>query len=150
MLGKLQTLFKQLADSDEHTSSLSDSEQQLACAALLVEVATIDQNFDEQELAALKQQLTTQFSLNEEDVDALVTEAKDASKESSSLYDFTQLINRHCSEDDKYQLTCGLWRIAYADGDLDKYEEHIIRRVADLIHVRHSEFIRAKHEVREQ
>ena len=150
MLAKLQTLIKQYAHSDNTEVSLSISDQQLATAALLVEVATIDQQFDAQEMAALKQQLTQQFSLTHDEIDALVTQASQASKDSSSLYEFTQLINRHCTDDDKYQLVYGLWCIAYADGNLDKYEEHIIRRVADLIHVRHSEFIRAKHAVRDK
>jgi uncharacterized tellurite resistance protein B-like protein len=148
MLSKLQSLFKQLSESSDPTISLTASEQQLAAAALLVEVATIDQQFDNLEMTALKQQLVEQFALSSEEIETLITKATDASKTSSSLYEFTQLINRHCNDNDKYQLICGLWRIAYADGNLDKYEEHIIRRVADLIHVRHSEFIRAKHAVR--
>jgi uncharacterized tellurite resistance protein B-like protein len=64
------------------------------------------------------------------------------------MYQFTQQVNEHCSVQDKFDLIAGMWRIAYADGELDKYEEYVIRKVADLIHVAHSDFIRAKHHSR--
>ncbi len=64
------------------------------------------------------------------------------------MYGFTQLINQHCNPQEKFDLVTYMWRIAYADGDLDKYEEYIIRKVADLIHLGHGEFIRAKHAAR--
>ena len=64
------------------------------------------------------------------------------------MYQFTQRINRYCSHEEKFHLITGMWRIAFADGDLDKYEEYIIRKVSDLIHLGHGEFIRAKHAAR--
>ena len=126
---------------------LSSQQVRLASAALLIEVATIDQYFDDTEFKKLQVLLTRTFSLTEEEVNELVKLAEKEASESTSLYQFTQLINRHCDDQQKYQLTCNLWQMAYADGVLDKYEEHIIRRITDLIHVSHSDFIRAKHQV---
>jgi len=150
MLAKLKSLLDSLVETPPGQSAqLSTDELQLATAALLVEVATIDQKFDKTELNALTTVLATRFSLSKNDLSELIDSAKSASSEASSLFQFTQLINRHCDEDAKYKLACELWTIAYADGVLDKHEEHIVRRIADLIHLRHSDFIRSKHEVRD-
>jgi len=148
MIAQLQDLLSKLSAPASEQGTLSSDELQLATAALLVEVATIDQRFDDTEMAALRQQLTQQFDLSTDDTQALIDNATHASKESSSLYEFTQCVNQHCNDDDKYRLVYGLWSIAYADGDLDKYEEYIIRRIADLIHLRHNDFMRAKHQAR--
>ncbi|MFT5419896.1 MAG: putative tellurite resistance protein B-like protein [Candidatus Endobugula sp.] len=150
MISRIKALFDTLAqDASQQEQCLSSSELQLASAALLVEVATIDQHLDNTELHALGKSLSQRFSLDSEELEELINTAQAASKEASSLYQFTQLINRHCNDAEKYELTCGLWSVAYADDVLDKHEEHIIRRIADLIHLRHSDFIRAKHHVRD-
>ncbi len=150
MLAKLKSLLDSLVETPSGQSAqLSTDELQLATAALLVEVATIDQKFDKTELNALNTVLATRFSLAKNDLSELIESAKAASSEASSLFQFTQLINRHCDDDAKYKLACELWTIAYADGVLDKHEEHIVRRIADLIHLRHSDFIRSKHEIRD-
>ncbi|MBI3171641.1 MAG: TerB family tellurite resistance protein, partial [Hydrocarboniphaga effusa] len=38
-----------------------------------------------------------------------------------------------------------LWRVAYADGKLEANEEHLLRRLSDLLHLSHGDFIRARH-----
>jgi Uncharacterized protein conserved in bacteria len=125
------------ADSSEH-------QLQLACAALLIEVAVIDQEFDTRELQALTTILQTKFNLSAEECETLRTLAQSESEDSTSMYQFTQLVNSACSPEQKFELIKGMWTIAYADGDLDKYEEYIVRKVSELIYVSHSEFIRAK------
>jgi uncharacterized tellurite resistance protein B-like protein len=150
MISRIKKLLDTLTQPpSEQGDSLSSSDLQLATAALLIEVATIDQHMDKTELDALTQLLGQRFTLSNEEVEELVSNARTASTQASSLYQFTQLINRHCNDNEKYDLACGLWSIAYADSVLDKYEEHIIRRIADLIYLRHSDFIRAKHQVRD-
>lgn len=116
----------------------------LACAALLIEVAVIHNGFDDSEMTALKDILHHQFSISEDEIDDMVDLAHKECSESTSMYQFTRLVNDHCGFDDKFNLIVNMWKIAYADGNLDKYEEYIIRKVADLIHVSHGDFIRAK------
>jgi len=135
-------------DAIDSVDVLSSKQRELASAALLLEVATIDQHLDERELEKLQSLLESTFSLSAQEVKELTTLAQQESGDATSLYQFTQHINRHSSAEDKFQLVCGLWEVAYADGELDKYEEHIIRRIVDLIHVSHSDFIRAKHQAR--
>ncbi len=148
MLSKIAAFFQEQVQP-EH-GQMSEEQRRLACAALLIEVAIIDNEFDGKELAELKTILINQFNISQEEVEALVTLAHNECAQSTSTYQFTSLINQHCSFDEKFTLVTGMWRIAYADGDLDKYEEYIIRKVSDLIHLGHGEFIRAKHAARAQ
>ena len=83
------------------------------------------------------------------DIDTLISDAETATRAASSLFEFTHIINKHCDYQQKLSLVNNLWRIAYTDGKLDKYEEHIIRKIADLIHVSHVDFILEKIAVRE-
>ena len=80
----------------------------------------------------------------ERDVDTLLSEAFDTVDVSNDLQRFTSAIHEQWSNEQKLELLISLWRIAYADNDLDKYEEHIIRRIADLLYISHSDFIKAK------
>lgn len=148
MIKTLEKLFDKLttAQVDE---TLSEHELNLAIAALLVEVATIDQHLDDTEWRQLQTLLISECGLSEQEALAIAEKATSASADSASLYDFTQLINKGCTYPQKMALVAGLWKVAYTDGELDKYEEHIIRRIADLIHVSHRDFIQVKIQVRE-
>ena len=75
----------------------------------------------------------------------LLARAEERADDATSLYEFTRFINDRLDHGQKAHIVELLWRVAYADGDLDKYEEHLVRRIADLIHVPHSVFIRMKH-----
>ena len=75
--------------------------------------------------------------------------AETAATEATSLFEFTSLINESYSYDQRVQLVENLWKVAFADLKLDRYEEHMIRNVSDLIYVRHSDFIRTKLKVKE-
>ena len=83
--------------------------------------------------------------LDEGDITSLLETADTAVEEAVSLYDFTSVINEHLNREKKYELLLLLWRIAYADGRLDRYEEYYIRKIADLLHLSLADFIRAKH-----
>ena len=124
--------------------ALSDHQKQLAVAALLVEVAIADHQFSEVELRNLGLILERKFSLSRDELAELISLAKSETNHATSLHQFTQLINHYCTTEEKFKLMKAMWEMAYADGELDKYEDYIIRKVADLIYVSHSEFIRAK------
>ncbi len=146
MLAKIKAFFdSQLADE---SGEMSEDRRRLACAALLIEVAVIDQEFDDRELKSLQSLLISQFGITDDECEALISLAHNESEDATSMYQFTRLINDQCSNEEKFQLLKGMWIIAYADGELDKYEEYIIRKVTDLIYMSHGDFIRAKHEAR--
>lgn len=151
MLSKLSRFFERhLQPAGDVSPSMSFAQKQLAVAALLIEVATADHVMDEAELNALISLLERKFSLPHERLVELADLAKAEAADATSIYQFTQLINSECTPQEKFELIKGMWEIAYADNQLDKYEEYVIRKVADLIHVSHSEFIRAKSIVKAQ
>lgn len=148
MLNKIRTFFTTELARDEG-QTLSHDQCQLATAALLIEVASADRDFDPQELETLKSVLARKFKLDATQLQELTDLAESEQENATSLYQFTQLINQDCKPDEKYHLLRAMWEVAYADGNLDKYEEHLIRKVAELIYVPHNEFIRAKLEAKE-
>lgn len=116
----------------------------LAAAALLIEVARADRGFDPREQLALTQALRRSFGLNSAELDTLLALAEAEASASTSDYAFTRLINDEYSDAEKSELVRSMWTVAFADGAVDKYEEHLIRRIAGLIYVPHSEFIRTR------
>ena len=121
----------------------------LACAALLVEVARADYADDPKETEATLAAIRRVLKISETDITELLSEADTEVEEGTSVFPHTSLINEHCSREQKYDILVAMWQVAFADGNLDKYEEHLIRRVAGLIHLDHSEFIQAKIEARD-
>ncbi len=111
---------------------------------LLIEVMVIDGNLDDQELESITGTLSSMLETTKEQVDELIALSREEVTEATSLYQFTREINDHFDEQKKLELMTGMWRVAYADGHLDKHEESIMRRVADLLHILHSDYIRCK------
>lgn len=146
MFDKIRQLFAKNADTSEQDQVATEH---LATAALLIEVMIIDGNLDDQELQSISHTLCEILDLTEAQVDELILLSREEVAEATSLYQFTREINNHYDLDGKMKLLTSMWRVAYADGHLDKHEEGIIRRVADLLHIRHSEYIRCKLEARD-
>lgn len=116
----------------------------LAVAALLVEVLRADYEVGSAEREQAMASVAGLLGLQPEATRALVEEAERQIDKSHDLFQFTSQINRSYTEADKIRLLEALWRVADADLTIHKYEEHLIRRVADLLHVPHSGFIAAK------
>lgn len=145
MLKQLKSLLAQFASGDFGSTPHSTPEQ-LACA-LLLQLAGIDQTIDDRELKVLGDHLHRTFGVATEDLQALLQSAQMQADNATSLYEFTSQINQHCTSTQKLDIIRAMWRVALADGHLDRYEEHFIRRAAELLHVRHMEFIQAKLEI---
>tara|TARA_B110001452_G_scaffold59623_1_gene46421 strand:- start:3744 stop:4211 length:468 start_codon:yes stop_codon:yes gene_type:complete len=141
MIDKIKNFFsKNVIEPEVDTAT----PQQIASAALLIEVMVIDGNLDEQELESITETLSTMLGIAKEKIDELITLSREEVTEATSLYQFTREINDHFDEQQKLELMTGMWRVAFADGHLDKHEESIMRRVADLLHILHSDYIRCK------
>ena len=97
---------------------------------------------------SLKNSLMTTYKIDEIEIDELILDASQSVQESTSLYGYTRIVNDEFSYDEKLNLLKNLWKIAYADGNLDKYEEHLLRKISDLIHISHSDYINIKLEIR--
>lgn len=119
----------------------------LACAALLTEIMKADHQLQTEEEEALRSVLQSLLNVSAEESHELLQRAGDQA--ANDLFQFTRVINDSFSESDKYRLIHGLWLVAYSDTHLDKYEEHMVRRIAELIYVPHSQFIRARNQARD-
>lgn len=147
MIDRIAAFFRNNILSEETGQANPVDKIKLATAALLTEVMVIDRELSPDEKQAIHHLLCTHFQLSREQADELMALAKEEVDEATSLYQFTDLVNRYFSHAEKEELTIALWRVAYADGVLDKYEEATIRKIAELIYVPHSGFIRAKQRV---
>jgi uncharacterized tellurite resistance protein B-like protein len=117
---------------------------EIACAVLLCEVMRADHVFTENEQDKLSAILTKQFNLTEQEVTTTLEQAFQLSENANDFYQFTSKLNQHYALDDRINIVTLLWQVAYADGELASIEEHIIRKIADLLHLRHSEYIATK------
>ncbi len=151
MISKIKTFFQDniLNASAEPDTQTPLKSIQKASAALLIETMLSDNLIDEKEQASVKALLTRTFELSEDDCDELFNLAQSEVAEATSLYEFTGQVNLHFSADDKFELIKQMWHVALIDNVLDKYEESLIRQVADLIYLPHSQFIKAKKLVKE-
>ena len=150
MLNSIRQFFEnKLVNNEEEPTSSSIAKTDLACAALLIEVINSDHKLEAQETQAFFSVLQNNLNIPGEDIDELVELAENQAKEATSLYEFTSLINSDYDYSQKVGLIENMWRIAFSDNNLDKYEDHLIRKISDLIYVSHSDFIRAKLKVRD-
>tara|TARA_B110000014_G_scaffold206191_1_gene156847 strand:+ start:116 stop:562 length:447 start_codon:yes stop_codon:yes gene_type:complete len=120
---------------------------QLAAAALLIELSRADYQRDPEEQVAIEAALKKGFELSDEQLAQLVDLAEQENQDATSLYQFTNLIKDEYSPEQRFELVKMLWQVAMADGEISKYEDHLIRKIADLIYLPHSQFIKAKLEV---
>ena len=152
MLKKIKEHISNLGNEPSEKADQEQKEPDLinnACAALLIETALAGKVFNEEELASMKQTLNKVYKVDEKDIEELINESKRKVSESTSLYEYTRLINDLCDYEDKIRLISNLWSIAFADQHLDKYEEYLIRKISDLLHVSHKDFIQQKLLVKE-
>ncbi len=120
----------------------------LTTAALLIEVSQADFDLDAAEKASIVDTLRNTFNLSTMELDSLVTMAEEEVEQSTSLYQFTRLVNDFYDYEQKLTLISSMWQVAFADNNLDRYEEHLIRKVAELTYVTHKDFIRLKQTAR--
>lgn len=128
---------------------LDTKDKQIASAALLMEVAAADNVLQAREMDAFSQAMQTSFGLTDEEIALLQKNAENKQENATSLFQFTQIVNNSFSREEKFNLVKSMWQIALADDELDKYEEHIIRRVAELIYLSHTDFLVARNAARE-
>lgn len=146
MFSKLKSLFNEKEEQkpEDKTHNIS-----LAVTAVMIEIMNADDELDNNEHDAIFTAIEKRFNLSHEEVDALIVEAKAAQDKAMDLHQFTSLIIDHFSTEERIDILKELWLVAMADGKVDSYEEHMIRKLAKLIGVYHGEFIQAKIDARE-
>jgi uncharacterized tellurite resistance protein B-like protein len=148
----IKRLFVQVVEtisSTEHSAtSATDREAavRLATAVLMIDVARADYVFEESEFDHVLKLIETHFGLSPEEAAELVNKAGDKAEDLISVHEFTQLLHKHLSEDEKANIVSLLWQIAYADGRLDKYEDSLVLKISDLLYVSRGRVMRLKHD----
>lgn len=143
MLNAIKSFFEENISSG--TPEDPDHQLRLATAALLIEMMQQDHKVIEEEREAVRAALREQFNLDEDEIRELLELARQEAEMATDYYQFTRLIASQCSPEEKKKVIEYLWKIAYSDNHLDPLEEHMIRRLADLLYVPHRDFIHAKH-----
>ena len=144
MIKRIKDLLSNFSKQEEDIAEEKISSLDKACSALLIEVAYADKIFEESEIISLKESLKETYNIEEQIIDELISDAKKTVDESTSLYEYTRVVNDEFDYSDKLELLSRIWKLAFADGNLDKYEDHLIRKISDLIHISHSDFIKIK------
>jgi uncharacterized tellurite resistance protein B-like protein len=116
----------------------------IAVAVLLLEIARADFEHQPAELEAVREGLRAQLGLDEAQLDALLGQAQRSATSAVSLHGPLSRLNAELDADDKRALIAWLWRVAAADGRIDAHEEHLLRKLADLLYIPHADYIRAK------
>ncbi len=146
MLGSLKVFFDKKIRPREGVTSKKATEHslRLATAALLIEAVRADTHVSDVELKAVREGLGRKFALDDAEAEELLDLAREEADGAVSLYEFTSLIDKGFKYKDKRHIIELLWEVVYADDDLEKHEEHLVRRIADLLQVSHRDFIDAK------
>jgi len=148
----LNQLFNQIVsalDPSVPESKLESLDAQRVSAMLLVEIARSDHVVDDSERKAIENALLQSSSLLADELGAIVDEALIEADNALSFHNHVSLINEHFSKEDKIVLIEQMWRVAFADGNVDGYEEYTIRKLCDLLYVKHRDYMQAKIKISE-
>ncbi|HEX6929895.1 MAG TPA: TerB family tellurite resistance protein [Gammaproteobacteria bacterium] len=150
MLGRLKAILKNtLGDTVEVEADL-EHDVRLACAVLLIDAARSDHDAHDDEMQVVERLLRERFELAPDETAALVKHAGEELDHSVALQGFTRQLMDTLDEAERGSLVGMLWEVVYADGKVHAWEEHLVRRIADLLYVPHAEFIRHKLKAQEK
>jgi uncharacterized tellurite resistance protein B-like protein len=151
MLKNLRDLLSSsLGGTAEAGSADRDHALRLATAILLVELIRADYREDITENEAVFAELKDRFSLTDDEAGLLVEEARREADHTVTLQGFTRLLHERLSLEEKHSVIEMLWRVAMADDHLDKHEDYLVRKLADLMYISHADLIRIRNSVMER
>lgn len=144
MLDVIRRYFRDRLDPVAAPDDDPAHQLQLATAALLFEVSRVDNVVSPEEREAIMHAVTSKFALDAGETDELMELAQREAEDSSSYYAFTSLINAHFTATQKERVIEYMWRVAIADRHIDPHQEALVRKIADLLYLPHSAYIRSK------
>jgi uncharacterized tellurite resistance protein B-like protein len=143
MMNKLSNFLTAITPSDTFTTR-PEHTLQLATAVLLIEVMKSDAESTEEEQSTILNILKDRFHLSDAEVEQLTELGHHKSKNATDLHQFTSLINQELDRTEKVRIIEYLWQVAYADKQISAHENHLMRRLVDLLHISHADNIAAK------
>lgn len=145
----LKRIVDRLVDSlssDADDGEDRDALLRHATAVLLIDVARADHVFDDEEMKRVVELLEARFELGASEVRELVDSAAEDADDLVGVHEFTEALHRHLDEEEKARVVAMLWAVAYADGELDKYENSLVLKISDLLYVSRGRVMRLKHD----
>ena len=142
----LNKLFKKSSESTSD-SNLDTHQLQLATCILLIEVSKSDDDYDKVEQEKIISLIKDKFVLTDDEIEEVFSLSNNHHNKMISLFEWTDIINKECSYNQKLAIIGFMWDIAFIDSKIDKYEDYTIRKVCDLIYVKHKDFINLKNEI---
>ena len=146
----LKKLLDRVSDAlgarDNDAPADRDSAVRLATAVLMVDVARADNEFSAEEFDRVVSLATRHFGLAPEQAAELTNAADETAEDLVSLHEFTQLLHAELSDSEKADVVRLLWRVAFADGELDRYEDALVLTIGDVLHVSRGLVMRLKHD----
>jgi uncharacterized tellurite resistance protein B-like protein len=151
VIGRIGRFFREyIKPSPGSESTVSEHSLRLATTALLIEMMKADAEMNEDERQLVAETVMRRFGMTPGESEELLKIAEEKINKATGYYEFTAEINKGFSYEEKVKVIENLWEIAFTDGHLDKYEEHMVRTISDLIYVEHRDFIEAKLRVKER
>jgi len=144
MIDSLKKFFGKSTDSTVNNEEATLHDIRIAACALLLEMASIDGEFNASEKESIISVLKKDYGLADEHAAVLIQAADEELKKSIDMWQFTNLINRNYSKDEKNQIIETVWKVIYSDGRLDKHEDYLVHKLAKLLRISHKELIDAK------
>ena len=151
MISGIKDFFSQFIEAGLRQSEIDGEKSlQLATAALLVEMMRMDDKISDLERHSVAETLLRMFDLAPGQLQSLIDLAEQEVRQASGYHQFTSLINKGFNADQKRQIIEHLWFVAMSDGHLDAHETHLMRKIADLLHVSHADYVTAKQQARQR
>lgn len=149
MLAALKNFISELAGEADAPKPFEAADYQLAAAALLVNIASVDGEFDDKEKKRIEQLIEARFGLKGDEAHELIEAARESERDAVDLYRFTSVLKRRLDEDGRRQIIGMLWDMAHADGQVHEFEENVVWRVAELLGVSTRDRVELRRESRD-
>lgn len=150
MLDRLKDFFNTNLNDKSIVNNERERHLKISACAILLEIADADDLITKEEQKRIIDLMKEKFSLNDNEVSELIKQTQKERDNSVSIYEFTDILNKNLNENEKYQIVKNLWEIAYADGELDKYEDYYIKKISNNLNLHHKDRIAAKLEVKKE
>ncbi|HXL68777.1 MAG TPA: TerB family tellurite resistance protein [Xanthobacteraceae bacterium] len=150
MFRTISDFVAEITGGGRHPATFADGDYRLAAAALLVHVATLDQDFDDEERTKIKETLVDRFELKRDEADTLVAAALEADRKAVDLYHFTSVLNHALDDDGRKRIIEMMFEVAYVDGKLSEFEDNVVWRASELLNVSPRERVELRRRVRDE
>jgi len=136
--------LEKMKQSGPSAQNVSDYDIMVATAGLFLEIVNADFKVDAKEEVQLRELLKNRFRLSEADLNELIAYAHQDREKRQDIWQFASRLKDHLPREKRLEILRDLWRLIYADGRLDMYEDALIRKITELLGLDHAEMIEAK------